>query len=70
MRNLRRHLRQLQGYLDMAVKDMEAGRWESIVGALLYPARPSSAGTLATVEAIAGEQAVQVTWYHDGYWRR
>jgi hypothetical protein len=37
MRNLRRHLRQLQGYLDTAIEDMEAGRWEGIVGALLYP---------------------------------
>ena len=35
MRNLRRHLRQLQAYLDTAVEDMEAGPWEGIVGALL-----------------------------------
>ncbi len=70
MRNLRRHLRQLQAYLDTAVEDMEAGQWEGIVGALLYPARPSSAGMLAMIEATAGEQAVQVTWYHDVDWRR
>ena len=44
MRNLRRHLRQLQAYLDTAIEDMEAGRWEGIVGALLYPGRPASAG--------------------------
>ena len=70
LRNLRRHLRQLQGYLDTAIEDMEAGQWEGIVGALLYPARPSSAGMLAMIEATAGEQAVQVTWYHDVDWRR
>ena len=44
-----------------AVEDIEAGPWEGIVGALLYPGRPSSAGTLAMIEAVAGEQAVQVT---------
>jgi hypothetical protein len=69
MRNLRRHLRQLQAYLDTAVEDMEAGQWEGIVGALLYPARPASAETLARIEAVAGKQAVQVTWYHDVDWR-
>jgi hypothetical protein len=69
MRNLRRHLRQLQAYLDTAVEDMEAGLWEGIVGAL-YPGRPASAGTLAMIEAVAGEQAVQVTWYDDVDWHR
>jgi hypothetical protein len=59
MRNLRRHLRQLQAYLDTAVEDMEAGRWEGIVGALLHPGLPASAGTLAKIEAVAGEHAVQ-----------
>jgi hypothetical protein len=68
MRNLRRHLRQLLAYLDTAIEEMEAGRWEGIVGALLYPRRPSSAGTLAMIEAIADEQAVQVTWYNDVDW--
>ena len=42
MWNLRRHLRQLQAYLDTAIEDMEAGRWESVAGALLYPGRPAS----------------------------
>ena len=51
-----------------AVEDIEAGPWEGIVGALLYPGRPSSAGTLAMIEAVAGEQAVQVTWYDDVDW--
>ena len=59
MRNPRRHLRQLRAYLDTAVEDMEAGPWEGIVGALLYPGLPASAGTLAKIEAVAGEQAVQ-----------
>ncbi len=37
-------------------------------GALLYPGRPASAETLAMIEAVAGEQAVQVTWYDDVDW--
>ena len=68
LRNLRRHLRQLQAYLDTAIEDMEAGRWEGIVGALLYPGRPASAETLAVIETVAGAQAVQVTWYDDVDW--
>lgn len=38
------------------------------MGALLYPGRPASAGTLAMIETVAGEQAVQVTWYDDVDW--
>lgn len=68
MRNLCRHLRQLQAYLDTAIEDMADGRWEGIVGALLYPRRPANAETLAMIEAVAGEQAVQVTGYHDLDW--
>jgi hypothetical protein len=70
MRNLRRHLRQLQGYLDTAIEEMEAGDWAGIVGSLLYPARPASAETLARIEAVAGEQAIMVTWYQDAVWRQ
>jgi hypothetical protein len=70
VRNLRRHLRQLQAYLDTAIEDMETGQWEGIAGALLYPARPASAKTLATIEALAGEQAIQVIWYHEVDWRQ
>ena len=70
MRNLRRHLHQLQGYLDSAMEDMEAGRWASIAGALLYPARPSSAETAGVIERLAGEQAIMVTWYEEVDWRQ
>lgn len=69
MRNLRRHLRQLQGYLDTAIEEVESGVWTEIVGSLLYPARPASKETQATIEAIAGEQAIMVTWYEDVNWR-
>jgi hypothetical protein len=70
VRNLRRHLHQLQAYLDTAIEDIETGQWEGIVGALLYPARPADAKTLATIEALAGEQAIQVIWYHEVDWRQ
>jgi len=70
LRNLRRHLHQLQGYLDSAMEDMEAGRWASIAGALLYPARPSSTETATVIERLAGEQAIMVTWYEDVGWRQ
>jgi hypothetical protein len=70
VKNLRRHQRQLQAYLDTAIEDMETGQWEGIAGALLYHARPASAKTLATIEALADEQAIQVTWYHEVNWRQ
>jgi hypothetical protein len=52
------------------MEDMEAGRWASIAGALLYPARPSGADTAAVIEGLAGEQAIMVTWYEDVNWRQ
>jgi hypothetical protein len=72
MRNLRRHLRQLQAYLDTAVREMEAGEWPGggTVGALLYPARPASAETQAAIEAATGEQAIMVTWYEEVDWHQ
>jgi hypothetical protein len=60
---------QLSLLADTAVEDMEAGRREGIVGALLYLSRPARAETLAMIEAVAGEQAVQVTWYDDVDWQ-
>ena len=68
MRNLRRHLRQLQAYLDTAVEDMKAVQWEGIVD-LCSTLAPAKSQTLAMIEAVAGEQAVQVTCYHEVDWR-
>ena len=71
MRNLRRHLRQLQAYLDTAVEEMETGEWPGgIVGALFYPAGPASAATRQTIEEVAGEQAIMATWYEEADWRQ
>lgn len=49
---------------------MESGVWTGIVGSLLYPAWPASKETQDTIEAIAGEQAIMVTWYEDVNWRK
>jgi len=70
MRNLRRHLHQLQEYLDTAIEEMETGQWGGVAGALLYPARPASNETTEAIERIAGEQAIMVTWYEDVDWRQ
>lgn len=69
-RNVQRHIRQLLGYLDTAISELEAGQWEGIAGALLYPARPASSETLACIETAAAEQAIMVTWYEEADWRR
>ena len=70
MRNLRRHLRQLQAYPDTAVEDMKAVQWGGHRGhSALSPGRPAKSQTLAMIEAVAGEQAVQVTCYHEVDWR-
>jgi hypothetical protein len=68
-RNVQRHIRQLLAYLDTAIGELEAGQWEGIAGALLYPSRPTSAESLACIEAAAAEQAIMVTWYDEVDWR-
>lgn len=69
-RNVQRHIRQLLAYLETAIGELEAGRWEGVAGALLYPSRPANAETLACIEAAAAEQAVMITWYDEVDWRR
>lgn len=68
-RNVRRHIRQLVAYLDTAIAELEAGQWQGVAGALLYPSRPASAESLACIEAAAAEQAIMVTWYDEVPWR-
>ena len=54
-RNVRAHLRQLQGYLDTAIDDLESGQWDSVVGALLYGHRPNDQRRTDLIEAVAAE---------------
>ena len=68
-RNVQRHIRQLLAYLDTAISELEAGQWEGVAGALLYPSRPASPETLAYIQAAADEQAIMVTWYEEADWR-
>jgi hypothetical protein len=49
--NVQRHIRQLLAYLDTAIGELEAGQWEGIAGALLYPSRPAGAESLVCIEA-------------------
>jgi PD-(D/E)XK nuclease superfamily len=67
-RNVQRHIRQLLAYLDTAISELEAGQWEGVAGALLYPSRPASVQSLACIEAAAAEQAIMVTWYDEVPW--
>ncbi len=69
-RNVQRHIRQLLTYLDTAIGELEAGQWEGVAGALLYPSRPASTESLACIEAAADDQAIMVTWYDVVDWRR
>jgi hypothetical protein len=69
-RNVQRHIRQLLAYLDTAIGELEAGQWEGVAGALLYPSRPASTEALACVQAAADEQAIMSTWYDETDWRR
>lgn len=69
-RNVQRHIRQLLAYLDTAIGELEAGLWEGVGGALLYPSRPASAESLACIETTAAEQAIMVTWYDEVDWCR
>ena len=68
-RNVQRHIRQLLAYLDTAIGELEAGQWESVAGALLYPSRPASVISQAHIEAAAAEQAIMLTWYDEVPWR-
>ena len=69
-RNVQRHIRQLLTYLGTAIGELDAGQWEGVAGALLYPSRPASAESLACIQAAADEQAIMVTWYDEVGWRR
>jgi hypothetical protein len=82
--NLRRHLRQLQDYLDHYIdnlrqaadltSDIDEGddsqplRWDAVIGVLLYPRRPSDSDRVRLIEDVALEQALTVVWYDETEW--
>lgn len=66
--NARRHLNQLQHYLDRIVDGIGTGEWDSASGVLLYPRRPLLAGRAEEVEAIAGKKALTVVWRDECDW--
>jgi hypothetical protein len=84
--NLQRHLRQLQDYLDHYVdhirrpqdstrettdgRDTEPLTWDTVIGVLLYPRRPSDPARATLIEDVALEQALTVIWYDEADWHR
>jgi hypothetical protein len=66
--NARRHLNQLQRYLDRIVDGIETGEWDSASGVLLYPRKPRLPGRAAEVEAIAGRKTLTVVWRDECHW--
>jgi hypothetical protein len=64
---LRRHLAQLQDYLDVLVgrigEDIDA-----VVAALLYPLQPSDPQLAERLENIALAQGMMLVWYTDVDW--
>lgn len=79
--NLRAHLRQLQGYLDRYVADLDAaaadgddlagssgGAWDSVSGILLYPRRPTNTARLELIDDLTSREAIMVAWYAEADW--
>lgn len=66
--NARRHLNQLQHYLDRIVDGIGTGEWDSASGVLLYPSRPRLPGRAEEVKAIAARKALTVVWRDECDW--
>jgi hypothetical protein len=64
---LRRHLAQMDGYLDLVLEQLGHGV-DSVVAVLLYPKRPPEA-TVSDLEAIALPRGVMIGFYDDMNWR-
>jgi hypothetical protein len=78
--NLRTHIRQLQGYLDRYVADIDAtpgnddgragasGGWDSVTGILLYPRRPTDTARLQLIDDLTSREAIMVAWHSEADW--
>lgn len=80
--NLRRHINQLQGYLDYYVDQIRQGHreladhlgtsqpvsWDAVIGVLLYPRRPRISGRAQLIEDLAFQQALTIVWYDETDW--
>jgi hypothetical protein len=75
--NLRAHIRQLQGYLDVYVAGLTdhqhredlPEQWDSVVGVLLYPQRPTNAARARLVDETAEREALTVIWFNETNWQ-
>jgi hypothetical protein len=66
-RLFRRHLNQLQGYLDVLLGDLGI-EVDAVVAALLYPRRPAEP-VVQELEALALAQGIMLVFYDDMDWR-
>jgi hypothetical protein len=64
---LRRHLAQLQDYLDVLVARI-GGDVDAVVAALLYPLRPSDHQLAVRLENLALAEGIMLVWYADVDW--
>jgi hypothetical protein len=64
---MRRHLTQLQDYLDVLVPQI-GNDCDAVVAALLYPRQPSDPHLADLLENLALGQGVMVVWYTDVDW--
>jgi hypothetical protein len=63
--NLRRHARQLWGYLEPLVVLADAGELEQADGVLIYPRRPTTPGRAELIEAYLGERGIIAAYYDE-----
>jgi len=77
--NLRAHIRQLQGYLDRYIQDLDSaeaddltgasgGAWNSVSGILLYPQRPTDTARLQLINDLTSREAIMLAWYDGTDW--
>lgn len=43
--------------------------WDTVIGVLLYPRRPSDPDRTLLIEGLALQQALTVVWYDETDWR-
>lgn len=65
----RRHLGQLQSYLDVVIEQIGED-FDAVVAALLYPRRPSTLGVAEQLEEMALSQGAMLIFYDEMDWHR
>ena len=63
----RRHLRQVHGYLDILLEDLDSDV-DAAIAVLLYPSRPAET-IAAELEEMALSQGITVVYYAEMAWK-